>query len=385
VRVGLDSPDDGAVAVGAAYQWREQRAIDAAAQAAGSTLPRTRSDLGSLRLRGDDRALGVRGSANLELTSEGDNRRSRTLVFVGSGHGSYDAAGNFVSGGDYDLRLTVSPDLERLSRAATSAHLEWVVPGAATPWAGSRAGFDFESEARRRGDPLLRDPVIAPGAALTDLGLARGSVLQRLETELLPESPAAALRLRLERRVSADRSDQNYAQTLDERQASARWRTHAGAALSSEVEGRWSRRVAAQALVGGSGYGRTLLDQGGTGQLIYTPDTRLRAVAVVDATWSRGEGQALATRTVRLGPDLGLALGARGRVEASARRAFISGPPPLSLLPTLDPIGAPRWEVQTRLDYRVHETTTFSLSANGQERPGVRTLVTGRAELRAFF
>jgi len=106
---------------------------------------------------------------------------------------------------------------------------------------------------------------------------------------------------------------------------------------------------------------------------------------VAEATWSRGEGQPLATRTVRLGPDLGLALGARGRAETSLRRSFISGPPPLSLLPTLDPVGAPRWEVTSRLDYRVHETTTFGLSVNGQERPGARTLVTGRAELRAFF
>ena len=385
LRFGIDSPDDGTLGVGATYQWRELRAIDPAARAAGSAVPRSRSDLGSLRLRGDDRALGLRSSANIELTSEGENRHSRTLVFVGGGRGSYDAAGNFVPGGDYDLRQTVSPDLERLSRAATSARLEWVMAASTSPWSGSRAGFDFESETRRRGDPLWRDPVIAPGAALTDPGLARGSVLQRLETELLPESPAAALRLRLERRVSADRGDQNYVQTLDERQASARWRTRAGSTLSSEVEGRWSRRVAAQILVGGSGYARTLFDQGGTAQLIYTPDARLRAVGVVEATWSRGEGQPLSTRTVRLGPDVGLALGTRGRAEASARRAFISGPPLLSLLPTLDPIGAPRWEVQTRFDYRMHETTTFGLSVNGQERPGTRTLVTGRAELRAFF
>ncbi len=385
LRAALDSPDDRAVGVGVAYQWRELESLDPALTAPGSAAPRSRSDLGSLRVRADDRALGLRGHANLELTSEGDNRRTRTLVFVGGGRGSYDAAGNFVSGGDYDLRVTISPDLERLSRAATSAHAEWVVPAPRSPWGGSRAGFDFESETRRRGDPELRDPVIAPAAALTDLALARGSVLQRLETELAPESPAAALRLRLERRVSADRTDENYVQTLDERQASVRWRTRAGGTVSTEVEGRWSRRAAAQLLAGGSGYGRTLLDQGGTAQLIYTPDTRLRAVAVAEATWSRGEGQPLATRTVRLGPDLGLALGARGRAETSLRRSFISGPPPLSLLPTLDPVGAPRWEVTSRLDYRVHETTTFGLSVNGQERPGARTLVTGRAELRAFF
>lgn len=385
VRFGIDSPDDGGLGVGATYQWRELRATDPAVRAAGSAAPRSRSDLGSVRVRAENRTRGLRGNANVELTSEGQNRSERALVFVGGGRGSYDAAGNFVPGGDYDLRVRVSPDLERISRAATSTHVEWSAPASTSPWSGSRAGFDYESETRRRGDATVRDPVISPGAVLSDPQLARGSVLQRLETELLPESPAAALRLRLQRRVSADRGDQNYTQTLDEREASARWRTRASGAWSSEVEARWSRRVATQSLVGGTGYGRTLLDQGGTARLIFTPDARMRSVAALDVLWSRSEAQPEFTRTVRLGPDLGLALGARGRAEASARRAFISGPPPLGLIPTLDPVGAPRWEVQTRLDYRVHETTSLSLSVNGQDRPGSPTLVTGRAELRAFF
>ncbi|HEY6866270.1 MAG TPA: hypothetical protein VI792_03370, partial [Candidatus Eisenbacteria bacterium] len=385
LRTGIESPDGGWLGMGIAYQRREVLALDATGLAPGSPAPRTRNDLGSLHLRADDRARGLRGNANIELTSEGQNRSERTLVFVGAGHGNYDAAGNYVPGGDYDLRATVSPDFERLSRAATSAHVEWVTRASASVWSGSRAAFDYETETRRRGDPLARDPVIPPAVALSDTQLARGSVLQRLETEILPESPAAALRLRLERQVSADRGDANFASTLDQRQASLRWRTRAGAGVSSEVEGHWSRRIAAQTYAGASGYGRTLLDQGGTAQLIFTPDARVRAVAALDADWSRPEGQDALTRTLRVGPDLGLAIGPRGRAELSARRAYISGPPPVSLVPTVDPVGPPRWEVQTRVDYRVHETTTLGLSVNGQERPGVPTLVTGRAELRAFF
>ena len=118
---------------------------------------------------------------------------------------------------------------------------------------------------------------------------------------------------------------------------------------------------------------------------MFTPDARLRAVAALDAQWSRPEGATESTRTLRVGPDVGIAVGARGHAEASVRRAFQSGPPPLSLLPTLDPVGAPRWEAQTRFDYRVHESATFGLSANAQDRPGVPLLLTGRAELRAFF
>ena len=88
---------------------------------------------------------------------------------------------------------------------------------------------------------------------------------------------------------------------------------------------------------------------------------------------------------MRVGPEVGFPVGRRGHAEASVRRAFLAGPPPSSLLPSLDPAGAPRWEGQARVDYRVHESTTFGLSMNGQERPGLPTQVTGRAELRAFF
>ena len=383
LRLGLDSPAGGRLGVGLAFQTREVTTLDAPGLGPGAAAPRARSDLGSIHLRGEDRGRGLRGTAGIELTSEGDNRSLRTLVFVGAGHGNYDAGGNYVPNGDYDLRTTVSPDLERLSRSATSARAEWTAVPAR--WGGTRASFDYETEARRRGDPEPRDPILSPGAALTDPQLARGAVLQRLETELLPESPAAALRLRLERHVTADRGDQNYVSTLDERLASARWRGRGGAAISAEIEGRWSQRIATQTFAAASGYARTLLEQGTTAQLIATPSPRLRAVAALDAGFSRPEGQREFTRTVSLGPDLGVALGARGHADVSARRAFISGPPPLSLLPTLDPVGAPTWLVRARFDYRVHETTTFSLSADESQRPGVPALVTGRAELRAFF
>jgi len=67
------------------------------------------------------------------------------------------------------------------------------------------------------------------------------------------------------------------------------------------------------------------------------------------------------------------------------RRAFISGPPALGLLPSADPAGAARWDGTARFDWRLHETTTFSLSSSVRERPGHRTVTTGRAEVRAFF
>ena len=45
----------------------------------------------------------------------------------------------------------------------------------------------------------------------------------------------------------------------------------------------------------------------------------------------------------------------------------------------------PRWEGSTRVDYRVHESTTAGLTLSARERTGRSALVTGRAELRAFF
>jgi hypothetical protein len=88
---------------------------------------------------------------------------------------------------------------------------------------------------------------------------------------------------------------------------------------------------------------------------------------------------------VKIGPDLGVALGPAGRAELTARRAFVSGPPALGLLPSADPAGAPRWEATARLDYRVRESTTVSTSFTLRDRPPLDPEYTGRAELRAFF
>lgn len=202
---------------------------------------------------------------------------------------------------------------------------------------------------------------------------------------MLPESRAAALRLRAERRVSGDRSYEDFAQTLDDRSLTGRWRARPGRAVSSEVELALRRREAAQRTAAGAAYTRTLNEQSATGQMVYTPDTRLRAVAVLEVSRSRPEGREVFTRTVRLGPDLGYALGRHGRAELKLRRAFVSGPDEVSLLPTATEVGVPRWEGSTRVDYRVHESTTAGLTLSARERTGRSALVTGRVELRAFF
>ena len=345
---------------------------------------RSRSDLASVRLKGEHPRRGLRGHLDLEITSEGENQRLRRAVYVGAGKGGYDALGNYTGTGDYDLVVTVSEAFTPVARAATSARGEWQLAGQGA-WRGTRAGFDFETESRRRGELRALDPFLAPGGALTDPALSRASVLQRLEAEVAPESRIAALRLRAERRVTGDRSYENFAQTLDDRTLSARWRTRPGTVVGTELEARARRRVAVQALAGSAGYTRTLVEQTGTGQLVYTPGAKLRAVGTLEFTRSRPEGGAEYTRTLRLGPDLGYAFGKRGRAELRLRRAFVAGPVAVNLLPTADPAGVPRWEATGRADYRVHENTTASLSLDVRERPGRSALTTGRAELRAFF
>jgi hypothetical protein len=345
---------------------------------------RSRSDLASVRLKGEQPRQGLRGHLDLEITSEGENQRVRRAVYVGAGKGGYDVLGNFVGTGDYDLVVVVSEAFTPVARAATSARAEWQLAGQGA-WRGTRAGFDFETESRRRGELRVLDPFLAPGAALGDPTLSRASVLQRLEAEVAPESRSAALRLRAERRVTGDRAYENFAQTLDDRTLSARWRTRPSTVLGTELEARARRRVAVQALVGSAGYARTLVEQTGTGQLVYTPGTKLRVVGTLEFTRSRPEGGTEYTRTLRSGPDLGYAFGKRGRAELRFRRAFVTGPPAVNLLPTADPAGVPRWEAAARADYRVQENTTASLSVDVRERPGRAALTTGRAELRAFF
>src|SRR5262249_29673326 len=159
-------------------------------------------------------------------------------------------------------------------------------------------------------------------------------------------------------RVSADRSYDNFAQTQDERTGQLRWRLRAGGGWSSELEARTRRQQATQQLFAGSSYARTLSEQGGSAQAIFEPGTGLPAPAVVDASWSRPEGADAATRTIRIGPDLTTPIGARGRGDVSIRRALISGPPAVGLLPSADPAGAPQWEANLRADVRVRESTT---------------------------
>jgi hypothetical protein len=345
---------------------------------------RIRQDLASARLRGDWRGPGLSGALQVERTAEAENRRVRVLTFVGPGNGAYDATGNFVGTGDHDLVLVVSPELERFARTATSARASWTF-GRSEAWRGSRVEFTLEDEARRRGEARLGDVFLSTGLALVDPGLARGSVAQRLEAELAPSSRVAGLRLRAERRVSADRTFENFAQTTDARTGSVRWRARPGATTSAEAEARVAWQRASQALASGASYARTLVDQVASASWVWQPRTHLRVTGAGDLTWSRVLGEAEVSRTLRVGPDLAFGVGGGGRAELSVRRAFTSGPAAQGLLPSVDPAGAPRWEGSSRLDWRLHESTTFGLQANVRERPGRASIVTGRAEVRAFF
>src|SRR5262249_38827780 len=149
--------------------------------------------------------------------------------------------------------------------------LAWQFAGASETWRGSRVGFDFESEARRRGEVRARDPFVPPGSVLTDADLAGGSVLQRIETEIAPASRAGAVRLRAARRVTADRSFANFAQTQDDRTVSGRWRAHPSGVWGTEAEAHLQKRTAGQALGASGVFHRVLLEEGGTAQLIWTP------------------------------------------------------------------------------------------------------------------
>ncbi len=380
VRVGLDSPADPPIGASVTYQRRRVDPL------AGQT--RTRSDLASARFRANDAAHGLSSTASFEVTSEGENPRVRTLTFVGAGQGAYDSLGNFVGTGDYDLALTIGTQLVKVTRAATSMRAGWQF-GESDAWRGSRMELSFETEARRRADFVLTDAALSPGVALGDPSLFGGSVLQRIETELAPGSPVGGLRMRFERRISADRSFENFSQTVDDRVATARWSARPNAATTSEIEGRWRRQRAAQSLVGGGSFARSLIELGSQARLTVSPSVRLRAAAVADLSWTRpddpGTTTSEFTRALSIGPEFGVGVGAAGRLEFTLRRGFQSGPAAVTLLPTADPAGIARWETNTRFDYRVRESTTIGIAVGVVDRPPLKTITTGRAELRAFF
>ncbi len=376
LRASLETP--ASAPFGAALQAHRRDTRD---EASGALV---RQDLASTRLRGDWRPAGLSGSLQVERTGEAENRRVRTLTFVGAGRGSYDATGNFVGTGDYELVLVVSPDLERFARTATSARAAWTF-GHSESWRGSRVEFTLEDEARRRGGGRLTDVFLSTGLALVDPELARGSIVQRLEAELAPASRVAGIRVRAERRLNADRTFENFAQSTDQRSGSLRWRARPGTSTSAEAEARVQWQRAAQSFAAGATFTRTLVDRVASALWVWQPGAQLRLAGAMEATWSQALDQGEATRTLRLGPDAAVGLGKSGRAEVVVRRAFVSGPPALGLLPSAEAAGAARWDGTARFDWRLHETTTFGLEASVRERPGRKTVVNGRAEVRAFF
>ncbi len=376
-RGALESPAGGPFGSTLLYQRRLTRDERSGIQRA--------TDLATLRLRAEPKGTGLSGSFDAEVTGEAENARVRTLVFVGPGLGSYDAFGNLVGvGGAYTLVLTVSPEFERLTRVASSARAAWRF-GEGESWRGSRVEFLVDGESRRRGSLRFADGLLSTGVALDDPGLARASVHQRLEADLAPGSRAASLRARLERRVNADRSFQGFAQTTDLRSATLRWRARPDAAWSLESEARSQWQQAVQQASGAGRFQRTITEQGALALAAWQPSNALRIAWTTDVGWSRSAGQDQSTRTIRLGPDLGVSTGAKGRTEVSLRRAFLSGPDATGLLPSVDPAGAPRWEGSIRTDMRLHTTTVVGVSASVRERPGRAAVVQGRAEVRAFF
>ena len=346
--------------------------------------PAAAADLASVKLRGEHRRWGLSGQLDVELTREADNQRLRVLTFVGTGRGSYDALGNLVGKGDYDLILVVSPLLERYARTATSARTAWQF-GSSEVWRGSRIEFTLEDEARRTASPRLADVFLSTGLALVDPGLSRGTIAQRLEGDFAPGSHVAAIYMRAERRVSADRTYANFTQASDQRTGALRWRARPGALLTVESQAQVQWQSAIQEVPGGSSYARILVDGSASSQLAWQARPAVRVAGTLELDRSRPQGQREFTRTLRLGPDVGAGVGARGHAELTLRRAFVSGPAAVSLLPSADPAGFARWDGTARFDLRLHETTTFGLSGTLRERPERPAAVTGRAEVRAFF
>jgi hypothetical protein len=376
--VGLQTPDG--ARWGSTIEW--QRRLQSPLAQAGRIV----SDLASARVTGADPGRGLTGSIGWEITSEGESDRARQLDFVGAGLGAYDSLGKFdgTGHGGYTLNVVTGPGLTRVSRAAASLRMAWA-PTLEGAWQGSRTELVVETDARRRGALRGADAWLSPGAALEDGELSRGAVTQRLETELAPGAQWGAVRLRLERRASADRSFTNFAQTQDERVGTARVRARPASGWTIEVEGRARRQTASQ-LAGLSSLDRTLRETGALGQLGYSPGARWRVALVSDLAWTRDAATELPwSRTLRVGPDVGVTVWTRGRLETSARRTLSSGPVIGPLLPNADPLGLVRWETNTRFDYRVGDQSTLGLSFVTRDREGHAPEHEGRAEARAFF
>ena len=374
---GFQSPEPRAWSTSIQWQRRTLRPLESG--------DRTTSDLASARLHGTDARRGLGAVLGLEVTSEGESERTRQLVFIGAGLGAYDSLGNFVGTGhgDRDLVIGSIGQLRRISRASASTHLTWQPPGEGL-WQGSRVEATLETDARRLGTFEVRDAVLSPLAAMDDSALSRGTVTQRLEADLAPATRFAAVTLRLERRVTADRSFTNFAQTQDIRQGTLRWRGRPAPAWTTEMEAKLVR--SGIQLGGATDIGRTVREGGLTGRLGFSPGATLRLGLVGDGSWARQEGSGDPLSTAwTFGPELGLTLFRQGRLELTSRKTVRRGEVVSAELPFGDPLGAVSSETTGRFDYRLREQTTVGVSLTSRNREGRRTESEGRAEVRAFF
>jgi hypothetical protein len=382
-RAALDLEGMRALSASLLYQSRDVDLAD------GGT---TRSDLARLDLSRRSADAAFAADFHYQVGTNGVERRSRTLQFVGEGMGNYDAFGNLFPGGGYELLEGPLGEEELITDVDVSLRLE-LIPyraregGGTVGWLRRNVGWDGSVRVEERSTLPLGSPSrIFDFDAYQKPDVSLGGRIQlRQRVELFPASRTASIQLTEDLDDVANYQFTNFREDRTEHLVGVGVRWSPSTPWTAELTRRGGRR--SQTVSSGEDVGRRR--RAGvaetSGQVTWRPRTNARLVAA--AVWrTESESDDVGARAFELNPRASWFVGSRGRLEltgrwiAAERRGGYTGVGGFSTLSLQD-----RLEVGVDGDWRLLEVLTVGAGLSGRRPERGDLIVDGRMEVRAYF
>ncbi|HEX7878150.1 MAG TPA: hypothetical protein VF720_02000, partial [Candidatus Eisenbacteria bacterium] len=340
--------------------------------------------------RSSDAAFGV--DFHYQVGTNGVESRTRMLVFVGEGMGSYDEFGNLFPGGGYDLVEGPLGAEEVISDVDASLHLELVPYRArdatgALGWLHKNVGWNATGRVEERSRlPLGRFNHLLDFGAFQDTANSLGGrVTLRQTAEIFPSSRTATIRLSQEYDDIANYQFSNFREDRNESLYGVGVRWTPGPLWTLEGTQKFGTR--SQEVTAGDASPRVrranVLES--IGQATWRPSPIVRALLAL--TWHQeSESDDAYATALDLNPRFSWSIGQKGRLEAGGRwveadrHGGYTGIGGFSSLALQD-----RIEATVDGDYRLLDVLTLGAGLAGRRPEGSRFIVDGRMEVRAYF
>lgn len=327
-----------------------------------------------------------------QVGTNGVERRTRTLVFVGEGMGDYDEFGNLVPGGGYDLVEGPLGEEEVITDVDLSLRLELVPYRAkAGTGAGSWLRKNLSWNATGRVEERSRRPLGRLGHLLdldafqnpeSSLG---GRAQLRQQLEIFPASKKATFKLIQEYDDIANYQFTNFREDRTESLLGAGVRWTPSRPWTLELTQKGGERTQAVTAGDAPPQERNARVSESLGQVTWRPTAVTRAVLAI--AWRREEESAdIYATAFDLNPRLSWTIGARGRIEANGRwinadrQGGYNGIGGFSTLSLRD-----RLELGLDGDWRLLDVLTVGGGLAGRRPENSKFILDARMEVRAYF